>query len=183
MGTKLNRFIKNLSLTVLLEIYRVYSYMFAYFLEIKNFLSGYINFWSIIKLVVFLMGFVVTRTLYLMHTSTYSEGANWVVVQLSSQGVPIKCFSVQDRLISYTPTGLAWQGYYDEQISISMPYRAARVDNERWEAAYTSVGLSAKVCAMLESAVIDIEPYNHPSQGSSSSADIETFGKKLDNSF
>lgn len=156
--------------------------MFFYLVEIKDYLSRYINFWSIIKLIVFLMGFVVTRILYLTYTSPYSTGTNWVVVQLSSQGVPIKCFSIQDRVVSYTATGLSWHGYYDEEVVISIPYRAARVDNERWETAYTSVGLSAKVCLMLETAVIDMEPYNHPSQGSSDK-DMETFGKKLDNVF
>lgn len=122
----------------------------------------YNNFCNIIKLITLGLGLFCVYIFYLLYNSPYSKDTNWVVVQLNTLGTPIKCFSVRDRKLYQTPTGITWQGELEENIFISLPYRAARVPSQRWEYAYSTVGISSNTCFTLETSTVDIFPYIFP---------------------
>lgn len=78
-------------------------------------------------------------------------GADWVVVQLRTDGTPFRCWALHDTSIGNEPhsDGIWWQSPGGHLVHISNLYNRVQVQGGDWNGAFTELGLSRATCAAV----------------------------------
>lgn len=95
--------------------------------------------------------------------SSYSAtefGADWVVVQVDLTGHAFRCWELKDTAITNEPhsDGVFWEDSHSHNlVHISGTYNRVQVTENRWNDAFSSLGLTRQSCADIRTR-LDVSP-------------------------
>jgi hypothetical protein len=87
-----------------------------------------------------------------------SFGADWVVVQMDTEGRPFRCWELHRVSISneQSSDGIYWvDAQSGNLVHISGLYNSVQVINSRWDAAFAEVGLTRDSCKLVHDSRYD----------------------------
>lgn len=92
--------------------------------------------------------------------SASSFGANWVVVQMATDGQPFRCWELQNVSIDNegSSDGVYWQDPHGNLVHISGFYNRVQVNNGRWDEAFGSLGLTRETCRAVRDRQVQVPP-------------------------
>lgn len=80
-----------------------------------------------------------------------SVGADWVVVQYTMDGTPLRCWALDGVSISneQQSDGIYWLSEDGNLVHLSGQYNMVQVEGNRWREAYAELGLTEEVCEAI----------------------------------
>lgn len=87
-------------------------------------------------------------------------GADWVVVQLDLAGEPFRCWELHSVSIANESQsdGIYWEEENGNLVHISGLYNRVQVEDESWEDAFDSLGLSQETCEAISRSRVALTP-------------------------
>lgn len=80
-----------------------------------------------------------------------SIGADWVVVQYTMDGTPLRCWALDGVSVSSETNsdGIYWLSKDGNLVHLSGQYNMVQVEGNRWREAYDELGLTEETCESI----------------------------------
>ena len=87
-----------------------------------------------------------------------SFGADWVIAQYDMNGLPYRCWMLENTSIDNEPAsdGIYWKSPDGSLVHISGTYNRVQVKGGKWDQALAEIGLSKASCDGLNKRVFDV---------------------------
>lgn len=87
-----------------------------------------------------------------------SFGADWVIVQMDDEGIPYRCWTLEDTSVTNEEgsDGIYWLSPNGHLVHISGHYNRVQVEGGRWREAYQELGLTEDLCRAVQSRTLDL---------------------------
>ena len=84
-------------------------------------------------------------------TCASSVGADWIVVQYTVAGDPLRCWRLEDVSVSneQSSDGIYWLSDDGNLVHISGQYNMVQVEGNRWREGYAELGLTESLCEQI----------------------------------
>lgn len=81
-----------------------------------------------------------------------SFGADWVIVQMSDDGIPYRCWVLEETSVTNEENsdGVYWLSRDGHLVHISGHYNRVQVEGGRWNEAYAELGLTEELCEAVQ---------------------------------